>query len=359
MLLVAEELARRGHAVTVATLEPPTHDFFEVPAPLRRVVVGPGLRCNATPVELLRVATRSRRLRDELTATRPDVVIAVEHRVAVTVAAAMLTAPLPPLLVWEQGAPRGIRLRLSLALLRRLLYPRTGGVVVVSEGLAGRLSWLARARRHVIRNPAMRIPDEMIPERLGELVDRSKRWVVTMGRLHRVKGYDLLLRSWALAAPRLADWQLIVIGEGAERARLEALRDELGLGASVALVGEVHRPFGLLRRAELYVLSSRAEGCPMTLIEAMSAGLPIVAFDCPSGLADLVSDGDNGLLVPREDVAAMAEALGRVLEDDALRAELAVGSAGMAKKFDGVEIGERWQRLLEATAGEAGRVPVG
>ncbi len=97
----------------------------------------------------------------------------------------------------------------------------------------------------------------------------------------------------------------------------------------------------------------------MTLLEAMSAGLPIVAFDCPSGLGDLVAEGDNGLLVPAEDIPALARAMRRVLADDTLRRALSAGSAARAQRFDVEGVGDRWQSLLESAARGPGRMGVG
>ena len=354
MLVTAEELARRGHQITVVTLESSATDFFEVPAAVTRHSTDLGLRLSLSPGELFKVRGRLRRLRRELRATRPDVVISVEHRIGVVVLMATWGTRLP-VFVWEHGALRTFRFKLVLGLLRRLLYRRAEAVVSVSDGLDESLSWLPSDRRHVIRNPIMRLPDDPVPQDLLEAVDDSKRWVVSMGRLYPVKGYDLLLRSWALVAPSLPDCQLIVIGEGSDRPALDALRDELDLGSSVALVGQVSKPFGLLKRAAVYVMSSRAEGYPMTLLEAMASGLPVVSFDCPTGPREVLSDGDNGLLVPAEDVEALAEALRRVLLDEELRSQLAAGAATTVQSYDGGRIVEQWQSLFEAAVGEGAR----
>ncbi len=106
-----------------------------------------------------------------------------------------------------------------------------------------------------------------------------------------------------------------------------------------------------LARASVYALSSRFEGFPMVLIEAMGVGLPVVAFDCPRGPGDLVVNGENGLLIPDQDVDALAAGLRRVIEDDALRSTMATAARRTATDYclDG-PLGRMWRRLLSELA---------
>jgi len=137
---------------------------------------------------------------------------------------------------------------------------------------------------------------------------------VFVGRLTTQKGVDVLLRAWAqLAEPR----ELILVGDGAERPSLEALASELKLD-HVTFTGSTNDVRSYLQQADLFVLPSRSEGIPNALLEAMACGLPVVA-SAVGGIPDVVQDGESGLLVPSEDVPALAAAIRRLLADSDLR----------------------------------------
>lgn len=132
--------------------------------------------------------------------------------------------------------------------------------------------------------------------------------VVAMGRLAAQKRFDTLIRAFARARRR-TPCRLVVMGEGPERTRLEALADELGVASDVELSGWIREPFGRLARAGAFVLSSAWEGMPNVLIQARALGLPVVATDCPSGPAEILDGGLEGRLVAVGDVSAMADAI--------------------------------------------------
>ncbi len=129
---------------------------------------------------------------------------------------------------------------------------------------------------------------------------------LAMGRLAPQKNFALLIRAFAHIAG--ADDQLVIAGEGAERAQLEALAAELGVADRVSLPGHALDVAARLGSADVFVLSSRYEGLGVVILEALAAGLPVVATDCGAAISDLVAEG-RGRLVPNHDVAALADAM--------------------------------------------------
>lgn len=132
--------------------------------------------------------------------------------------------------------------------------------------------------------------------------------VLAVGRLTKQKDFPTLIRAFA-QVHRKRPARLLILGEGPDRSALEALVDQIGLEDDVALPGFVENPYAYMNRASLYVLSSRWEGLPTVLIEALYCGLSIVATDCPSGPREILAEGQYGVLVPVRDEIALAQAI--------------------------------------------------
>jgi glycosyltransferase involved in cell wall biosynthesis len=194
----------------------------------------------------------------------------------------------------------------------RHLYPRADAVIVPSQGAADDLlDWagLDPALVRVVRSP-------IVTPRLAQLAaaPMAHPWltgtaappvVLGVGELGFRKDFETLVRAFAVVR-RQRPCRLIILGRGRRHAPLRALADALGVGADVDLPGFDPNPYAFMARATVFVLSSRWEGMPVALVEALAAGTPAVATDCPSGPAEVLAGGRCGTLVPIGDVAAMA-----------------------------------------------------
>ena len=141
----------------------------------------------------------------------------------------------------------------------------------------------------------------------------SARVILGVGRLVPQKDFQTLLRAFALLVPDMPDIRLIVLGEGRERSRLQALAAELQVQERVALPGFSRNPYAHLGHTALFVLSSRWEGFANVIVEALACGTPVVATDCPSGPAEILEGGAYGELTPVGDAPALANAMQRAL----------------------------------------------
>ncbi len=214
------------------------------------------------------------------------------------------------------------------------------------------------------RTRLVRIPNA-VPPLAGGPSDGSAKVVVAVGRLRQQKGFDLLVAAFAGVAAERPDWVLRIYGEGSERESLERQIAASGLSGTIVLEGWSSALGEKLAAASLFVLSSRSEGFPMVLLEAMSKGLPVVSFDCPYGPAEIVSHGQDGLLVPPEDVEALSAALLILIDDDDLRSSFGRAARRKAEQYASSHVVERWKTLYDdllsgrTAAGHAPRtVPV-
>lgn len=219
--------------------------------------------------------------------------------------------------------------------LKRALYRYAHRVTTVSQGVKDQLvayGIAEPARVRVTYNPV--VTDEML-ELANEPVPHA--WfaepipiILAAGRLEEVKGFDMLIRALArvrAAAPA----RLVILGEGPQRDSLKALARELGIGDDVDLPGFDKNPYRYMKQATVFALSSRNEGLPGALIQAMACGAAVVSTDCPVGPSEIVTEGVDGYLVPVDDPVAMGDRIARLLADPAERARLGKAAALSAR----------------------------
>nr|WP_166177829.1 glycosyltransferase [Altererythrobacter segetis] len=202
--------------------------------------------------------------------------------------------------------------------LMKLLYPAADAVVTVAEAMIDELAskvGVPRDRLFAIANPV--VDDELRIQALAEPsfwppLPEGRRVVLGAGRLSPQKDFATLIDAFDRVWPEV-DAALVIIGEGPMRGELEALVAARDLQDRVFLPGFLSPPFPLMRRADLFVLSSRFEGLPGTLIQAMACGTPVVSTDCPTGPSQILDGGKWGVLVPVGDVEALASAMTKSL----------------------------------------------
>ncbi|MFJ9621490.1 glycosyltransferase [Streptomyces sp. NPDC101181] len=175
---------------------------------------------------------------------------------------------------------------------------------------------------------------------------RTARTVASIGRLCDQKAIDLLLDTWALVAPARPGWTLRVYGAGEDEAALKAQCTALGLDGSVEWMGRTDDVEGALAKSSVFVQSSRGEGFPLALLEAMASGVPCAAFDCAPGVREIVRDGEDGLLAPAGDVAALADRLLRLTGNPRLRDAMGTRARSAVQRFSEPETLRRWEELF-------------
>ncbi len=341
ILRLSGGLAGRGHDVTVITLSPGADDFYRIPAGVARLSpeCPPDCRWYDLRGQLRRISA----LRGAITGLKPDVLISfIDITNILTLIAAFPGRP--PVIVCERTNPLHHKIGAPWRLLRRLLYPGAAKVVMLtSDTLAWARSLSPAWNAAAIPNPVP--PPEFSSAGRPEYF-RLPRNIVAVGRLTEVKGFDMLLRSFAGIAGSFPQWQLTILGDGPLRAQLEALAASLGLGDRVKFPGTQKNTADVLRFSDLFVLSSRYEGFPNALTEALACGIPAVSFDCPSGPAEILSHGGNGLLVPAGDEDALAAAMAELMADDRKRARMSERAPEITGRYGLKNYLDSWETLL-------------
>ena len=334
-----------GHSVCVITFE-------EVGAAGsytldERILVHQTDSLNTQQNLLSRIATNARRIsriRSSLKAFRPDVILAfmTEANVVALWSAVGLGIPV---VISERNQPDRPGLGFWRRLARRLSYPMAASLIVQTEPIAQWAKERFRIPIHILPNPVSGMTTEV-----GE---HSAKRVIAVGRLVRQKGFDLLIDSFAKIAARHPDWTLEIYGEGSERPALEAQVERRGCVDRIKLPGICKNISYVYADAGLFVLPSRFEGYPNAMLEALVAGCPVIATNCPGASGQILGGGRYGMLVESENVDALASALDRMLSSETSRAKFASQGTTAVVALDTPIVGSQWLDLLMSVASEA------
>lgn len=343
---LAAGLAAAGQDVDLVLAHARGPCLAELPPQVRVIDLGAG-----------RLATAVLPLARYLRRSRPRVVFsALDYVNVVAVLARAVSRSRVPLLVSERNtlsaAVAHTRRRSTrwMPHLLRLAYPHADAVVAVSRGVADDLEALCglpAGSVRVLDNPVV-TPElaerRALPVEHPWLRDKQVPVVLAVGRLVPQKDFETLLEAFA-AVRRQRPARLVILGEGPLRADLEKHCADLGVSADVSLPGFCANPYPAMAAADVFVLSSRFEGSPGALIEAMSCGTPVVATDCPSGPRELLAGGRHGRLVPVGDSAALAAGL-----EDALAGRVAPPPPESWRRFEQAAVVASCVALLDEVA---------
>lgn len=310
-----------------------------------RVQVG----SSALVVRLLNLCMRRvggwkyRQLRTLLQSQRPKRVLALLTKTNILCCAAVWDLPIH-LVVSERNDPRRQRLDRLWSRLRRVYYRRADVVTANTEGVLDALEEMGIWQRlDLLPNP---LPGGLNLNSASRASAREPE-LLAVARLVPQKGLDLLIRAFAsLHEPERAGWRIVLVGDGPERDALEVLAQQQGIREQVVFEGFQPDPLRYMQRASIFTLPSRFEGMPNALLEAMAAGLPSVVSDASPGPLEMVCDGRQGLVVPSEDVEALADALQQLMLDQSLRERMGMEARTTLRALDWDVVEPHWRSVL-------------
>lgn len=343
---ISERFVLDGAEVSVIAFDRPDEPVFHRFHPRVRLIrLGLPSRGGrfAAPARAL---NRAARLREILRDGRFDVAISFLTKINVLALLASIGLRLPVIVSERNNPLRQPHHRLWQTAVN-LLYRRARAIVIQTERARICLPHRERERAIMIENPVF------APAAMSRGAGLAQ--CVGVGRLDRQKGFDLLIDAFAQTAPNFPSWRLVIWGEGPERSALEQRIAALGLESQVTLAGNSPSPGSWAETATMLVLSSRFEGSPNVVAEAMAAGIPVIAADCDFGPAELIDDGQSGLLVPPEDPAALAGAMSRMMADAGLRKRLGQeGQRSVSNRARSERVMAQWRDVVRGAINNEG-----
>ena len=290
-------------------------------------------------------------LRREIATGRPDLCIGMGLSTSILLVLATLGMRRPRLFGSERAYPPATPVPAHWRMLRRFAFRRLDKVICQTGQTA---DWFETAmglnrRRLAIIPNVVDAPSSDPAAAPPELAPFSGQPLIAcIGRLEPQKGFDMALPIFAGTAEQRPDARFLIVGEGPLEARLKTQASHLGLEDILLFLPRLPGLGGLWPRVSIFLLTSRFEGIPNVLAEAMAHGVASVAFDCPTGPSELIRDGENGFIVPLGDVDAAIRRCVELLEDAELRRRIGGQAEAVATRYSRAVICKLWNELVEA-----------
>jgi glycosyltransferase involved in cell wall biosynthesis len=341
---LANHWAQAGHEVTLVTMAR-GDDFYPLDPRVDRRRFDLSAPSRSLPMAVAGGLRRVSAVRGLLRGLKPDVAVAM--MTSWNVELALAASGLSVVAVGsERIYPPSLPLGRVWEMLRRWLYGSLDAVVAQTEASRDWLLTHTRARQvYVIPNPIPAFGGAPAPP--PDQVPLKAPLLLAVGRLVRQKRFDRVIDAFASERAAFSGWHLVIVGEGDLREDLLRHAADAGLANRVHFPGSSAEIDRWYRRADMFVLSSDFEGFPNVLLEAMSHGLPSIAVDCPSGPAELIDHGRNGLIVPLGEQQALAHALAALARDEVLRQQLGQAARrDTVEKYSAGRIAAQWEAVF-------------
>ncbi len=278
-------------------------------------------------------------LRQAIQKTEPDVVISFIHMTNIMVLLATFGMKVP-VIVSERNDPDKSQPPIRYKRWQKFAYKRAKYLVLQTQQFSPLFSYIKEKIR-IIANPApLHLPETQIT------YSREKT-VTAVGSLQHQKGFDVLITAFANVAKQHPDWFLNIWGEGPLRAELQELITTLGLTERVFLKGRTKKLFKELTKSGVFVLSSRYEGIPNVMLEALACSCPVIATECNEAVESIITDGENGLTIPPEDVELLSTSIERLITSESERNLFSSRARNSINNLELSSINNLWHELIE------------
>lgn len=283
------------------------------------------------------------KLKKAIVKENPTVVITFMNRTNIRVLLSLLFTKIP-VIITEHNYPGLNKMNFFWEILRRFTYTNAFKLVSVSQGISDWFDFLDKSKKVVIYNPTFTSIENNGVKDLSNKTLYKK--ITAMGRLEKVKGFDILITAFKEVIRNHNEWKLEIIGEGKERKSLQKLIYDLELENSVKLSGFNLKPHSMIQESDIFVLSSRNEGLGNVILEAMKCSVPVISTDCPVGPKEIIDNEVDGILTLNEDVESLSNAMSYLIENKDVREKLVRNAWVKLEKFSNSAIYKQWKELL-------------
>lgn len=249
-----------------------------------------------------------------------------------------------PLIISERVHPGFHNFGKMREFLRLITYRYADRIVVQTEEISRWFMDSMNVKPFVIQNP---VDLNYFVRKTADIKTEQKKYIVSAGRLDRQKGQDLLIEAFSDLHDQYPEWNILIYGEGPEHDNLKDLIKKLNLEDKVYLKGIIQDIRDAFDLAEIFVLSSRYEGYPNVLIEALAYNLCVIASDCPGATREILDNGKYGRLVENENIGQLAGALAELMSSDIKRNEYKSQARNAVLGLSVENISERWLSLIK------------
>lgn len=340
--LLADKLSGTdAYHVDIVVLSPQREgSFFQMPPQVRLHFVDVIGASNGLLDALLSNYKRITTLRHMIKSLKADIVITFQTETNCVVVLSTLGLGVP-VIVSERSDPHVYPASKLWRLIRRLVYPLTSGAVFQTAYAAGFFKGVIK-HHAVIFNPVS-IEESVAADRVV-----AEPYILGVGRLSPEKGFDDLIRAHALTKQKMPDLKLVLVGSGPQKAALESLADSLGTKADVIFAGAQTQLAGYYKNAWAFVLPSRFEGLPNSLIEAMTYGCPVVVTPLYKAGPEIVQHGHNGLIAASGTAEGFSDQLIDLINNSDKKQRLAQAGLADSSRFASAHIVAQWQSYIDS-----------
>lgn len=345
------EWVAAGHNITLVTSAPPSTDYFAVPAEVSRISLDLTYRAASLPVKVIRNLRRILVLRKAIRNVAPSTIVSfMDGNNVIATLAAFGTGI--PIVISERSDPTRAEIPRAWTFLRKRTYPMAALLVVQSSM---QLEWACTnfpsLRSLVIPNPLGVDPTAGVAggRSIVPLPHSTRPQVIlTVGRLAPEKQIDKLIGVFERFSDIHSGWKLQIVGEGSERASLENLIAASRHGSRIELLGAIQDPSNHYSNARIYVMCSKFEGFPNSVIEAMAFGAAPIGFNCAKCLSDIIENGFSGIIVQPDDWDGLLKSMIDLATDAKSQAKISLAASKRGRSFSSTVVSSQWLQAMNS-----------